>query len=136
MHRCGFCSGEAAHAVCGTARRLSPHLRTCAAPCGGVSATCGGGVSVACGGASAAHGALRNAIANIKREKHQGQRHEAPQRMALHIKKNLKICSETLKKRVKIFQQELTCSWYINPLHFTTNFSGNFFESSYRSVNF
>ena len=110
------------------ARRFTPHLRTCAAPCGGVSA--------ACGGASAACGALRNTIANIKREKHQGQRHEAPQRMALHIKKNLKICSETLKKRVKIFQQELTCSWYINPLHFTTNFSGNFFESSYRSVNF
>ena len=40
-----------------------------------------------CGGASAARGALRNTIANIKREKHQGQRHEAPQRMAAHIKK-------------------------------------------------
>ena len=40
-------------------------------------------------GASAARGALRNTIANIKREKHQGQRHEAPQRMAAHIKKNL-----------------------------------------------
>ena len=88
----------------GGARGLTPHLRTCAAPCGGVSATCGG--------ASAARGALRNTIANIKREKHQGQRHEAPQRMAAHIKKNLTICSETLKKRVKIFQQELTCSWY------------------------
>ena len=94
VHRCGFCSGEAAHAACGTARRLTPHFRTCAAPCGGE---------------SAARGALRNTIANIKREKHQGQRHEAPQRMAAHIKKNLTICSETLKKRVKIFQQELTC---------------------------
>ena len=87
----------------GGARRHTPHLRTCAAPCGGVSATCGG--------ASAARGALRNTIANIKREKHQGQRHEAPQRMVEHIKKKLTICSETLNKKVRIFQQELTCSW-------------------------
>ena len=62
-----------------------------------------------CGGASAAGGALRNTIANIKREKHQGQRHEAPQRMAAHIKKKLTICSETLK--------ELKCSCWVPQYH-------------------
>ena len=73
----------------------TPHLRTCAAPCGGRSAACG---------------ALRNTIANIKREKRQGQRHEeAPQLRGwlCTVRKNLTTCSETLKKRVKKLQHQL-----------------------------